>query len=298
MDWSLIAEQSFNALQLGLILFLMAVGVTLAFGTMRLMNLAHGSFFMLGAYFYAQAIATVDNALAAAVVALLVLAAVALVVERIVMRPLYLRDHLEQVLATFGLTLVFNDLVIVIWGRDPIYAPIPDLLSGQIQVLPGVGYPSYRLGITAIAIFTGTAIFLLIARTRTGGLIRASADNRTMVQMLGANVDRLGSGVFALVAVLAGIAGLMTAPLLSVQSAMGDPMLIQSLVVVIIGGLGSIGGALVGALLVAFVDVFGRGLLPVMFGNTAGFALANMSIYLLMAVTLVLKPRGLFGKNL
>jgi branched-chain amino acid transport system permease protein len=296
MPIAFLAEQSFNALQLGLMLFLMAVGVTLAFGTMRLINLAHGSFFMLGAYFYAWIIGSTDSGLAAGIGALILLAVVAVVIERIVIRPLYLRDHLEQVLATFGLILVFNDAVMMIWGRDPLYTPLPDALSGHVM-MGDIAYPTYRLIITAVAIVIGLALWYLIARTRTGGLIRASADNRAVVQALGANVDTLGAGVFALVALLAGIAGIMTAPLIAVTSGMGDAVLIQSLVVVIIGGLGSILGALVGALLVAFVDVFGRTYLPLAFGNTTGFALANMSIYLLMAVTLIWRPLGIFGKS-
>ena len=296
MSFAFLAEQSFNALQLGLMLFLMAVGVTLAFGTMRLINLAHGSFFMLGAYFYAWIIGSTDSGLAAGIGALILLAVVAVVIERIVIRPLYLRDHLEQVLATFGLILVFNDAVMMIWGRDPLYTPLPDALSGHVM-MGDIAYPTYRLIITAVAIVIGLALWYLIARTRTGGLIRASADNRAVVQALGANVDTLGAGVFALVALLAGIAGIMTAPLIAVTSGMGDAVLIQSLVVVIIGGLGSILGALVGALLVAFVDVFGRTYLPLAFGNTTGFALANMSIYLLMAVTLIWRPLGIFGKS-
>lgn len=295
MPIAFLAEQSFNALQLGLMLFLMAVGVTLAFGTMRLINLAHGSFFMLGAYFYAWIIGSTDNGLAAGIGALVLLAIVAVAIERIVIRPLYLRDHLEQVLATFGLILVFNDAVMMIWGRDPLYTPLPGAVSGHVM-LGDIAYPTYRLIITAVAIVIGLALWYLIARTRTGGLIRASADNRAVVQALGANVDALGAGVFALVALLAGIAGIMTAPLIAVTSGMGDAVLIQSLVVVIIGGLGSILGALVGALLVAFVDVFGRSYLPLAFGNTTGFALANMSIYLLMAVTLIWRPLGIFGK--
>lgn len=295
MSFAFLAEQSFNALQLGLMLFLMAVGVTLAFGTMRLINLAHGSFFMVAAYLYAWVISQTDSGVIAWIGALAGLAILAVVIERVIIRPLYLRDHLEQVLATFGLILVFNDLVMMIWGRDPVYVPLPDALSGHVM-LGDIAYPTYRLIITAVAIVIGLAIWYLIARTRTGGLIRASADNRAVVQALGANVDRLGAGVFALVALLAGIAGIMTAPLIAVTSGMGDSVLIQSLVVVIIGGLGSIAGALVGALLVAFVEVFGRIYLPLAFGNTTGFALANMAIYLLMAVTLIWRPFGLFGK--
>jgi len=295
MSLAFLAEQSFNALQLGLMLFLMAVGVTLAFGTMRLINLAHGSFFMLAAYFYAYVISQTDSGVLAWIGALTGLAVLAIVIERLIIRPLYLRDHLEQVLATYGLILVFNDLVMMIWGRDPVYVPLPDILSGHVMI-GEIAYPTYRLVITAVAIVIGLAIWYLIARTRTGGLIRASADNRAVVQALGANVDYLGAGVFALFALLAGIAGIMTAPLIAVTSGMGDAVLIQSLVVVIIGGLGSIAGALIGALLVAFVEVFGRTYLPLAFGNTTGFALANMAIYLLMAMTLVWRPFGIFGK--
>ncbi|HWV51592.1 branched-chain amino acid ABC transporter permease, partial [Pseudorhodoplanes sp.] len=177
MSIAFLAEQSFNALQLGLMLFLMAVGVTLAFGTMRLINLAHGSFFMLAAYFYAWVIAQTDSGIISFIGALAGLAVLAVLIERIIIRPLYLRDHLEQVLATFGLILVFNDLVMMVWGRDPVYVPLPDILSGHVM-LGDIAYPAYRLVITAVAIIIGIAIWYLITRTRTGGLIRASADNR------------------------------------------------------------------------------------------------------------------------
>jgi branched-chain amino acid transport system permease protein len=292
----LVIEQLFNALQLGLMLFLMAIGVTLAFGTMNLMNLAHGSFFMLGAFFLAEAAGRVGNMLLACILALVALAALGGVVERIVMRPLRSFGHLEQVLATYGLLLIFNELVVMIWGRDPLFVTVPQSLAGQVTLPPGIVYPAYRLAITLIAILAGLSLWLLIQRTRYGMLIRAISDDPPTAQSLGVNATALSSWVFILVVVLAGLAGVMTAPLLSVETAMGDAVLIQALVVVIIGGLGSMRGALVGALLVAFVETFGRILLPMWFGSRAGFALANMAIYVLMAAVLIWWPRGLCGR--
>jgi branched-chain amino acid transport system permease protein len=296
MMLAVLAEQSFNALQLGLMLFLIAIGVTMAFGTMNLINLAHGSFFMLGAYFLAEAMGHFGNMLAASIAALAVLAGCGAIVERVVIRPLRGQGHLEQVLATYGLLLVFNELVLIVWGRDPLFVNVPPALAGQVHMPLGFVYPAYRLAITLVAIVAGVALWFLVQRTRYGMMIRATSDDAPIAQALGVNAPLLSLGVFVLIVLLAGLAGIMTAPLLSVETAMGDAVLIQALVVVIVGGLGSMRGALYGALLVAFVDTFGRIVLPAWFGSRAGFALANMAIYVLMATVLIWRPQGLCGK--
>lgn len=296
MPLAVLVEQIFNALQLGLMLFLIAIGVTLAFGTMNLINLAHGSFFMLGAYFLAQAAGALGNMLVAAAAALLALAGIGALTERLMIRPLRERGHLEQVLATYGLLLVFNELVVIVWGRDPLFVSVPPALAGQVLLPFGIVYPSYRLLITLVAVAAGVALWLLVQRTRAGMIIRAAADDAPIAQALGVNAPALSLGVFVLIVLLAGLSGIMTAPLLSVETAMGDAVLIQALVVVIVGGLGSMRGALFGALLVSFVDTFGRILLPAWLGSRAGFALANMAIYVLMAAVLIWRPQGLYGR--
>jgi branched-chain amino acid transport system permease protein len=253
MTSTILIEQAFNGLQFGLMLFLMAVGVTLVFGTMRVINLAHGSFFMLGGYFLAAGLAWTHSYLLAVPAALVAAALVAVLVEMIVLRPLYRRGELEQVLATFGLVLVFNEAVTVIWGRDSIPLSIPPLRTGSVQLFQGSHYPIYRLVITGAAIVTGAALYLFIACTRIGALIRAGSDNREIVAALGINVHLLYTLVFALSAMLAALAGVMMGPLLSVEPGAGDPILILTLVVVVIGGLGSVRGALVGALMVGLL---------------------------------------------
>ena len=293
MTFPILLEQAFNGLQLGMMLFLMAVGVTLVFGIMDMVNLSHGSILMFGGYFIVAGVELTGSYGLGLALALLATALMAVVVELLVMRPLYRRGHLDQVLATFGLILFFNELAIVIWGRSPLYLSIPGFLKGQIDLL-GVPYPAYRFAITAVAAAVGLGLYLLITRTRTGMLIRAGADKRQVVEMMGVNIARLYTLIFALGGVLAGLAGMMIVPLVSVQSGMGDPILITTLVVVIIGGIGSIRGALIGALLVGVLDTFGRVLFPVYFGTGTGSALANMTIYLLMAGVLLWRPKGLF----
>lgn len=293
MTLPILLEQAFNGLQLGMMLFLVAVGVTLVFGIMDTVNLSHGSLLMFGGFLIVTAVEWTGSYGIGLVLALFATALLAVVVELLVMRPLYRRGHLDQVLATFGLILFFNELAVVIWGRAPLYLSIPKFLGGQIDLL-GVPYPAYRFAITAVAAVVGIALYVLITRTRTGMLIRAGADKRLVVEMMGVNIARLYTLIFALGGVLAGLAGMMLVPLVSVQSGMGDPILITTLVVVIIGGIGSIRGALIGALLVGVLDTFGRILFPLYFGTGTGSALANMTIYLLMACVLLWRPKGLF----
>jgi branched-chain amino acid transport system permease protein len=293
MTTPILLEQAFNGVQLGMILFLMAVGVTLVFGIMDTVNLSHGSLLMFGGYFIVGAVELTGSYGLGLVLALFATALLSVIVEVVVMRPLYRRGHLDQVLATFGLILFFNELAVMVWGRAPLYLNVPAFLDGPIDLL-GVAYPAYRFAITAVAVVVGVALYLLISRTRTGMLIRAGADKRIVVEMMGVNIARLYTLIFALGGVLAGLAGLMVVPLISVQPAMGDPILITTLVVVIIGGIGSIRGALVGALLVGVLDTFGRILFPLYFGTGTGSALANMTIYILMATVLLWRPKGLF----
>jgi branched-chain amino acid transport system permease protein len=227
--------------------------------------------------------------------AIVAVGAIGVVVELLVLRPLYSRSHLDQVLATFGLTLMFNEAVTMIWGREPLFLNVPDALDGSVTILPGVQYPVYRLAITAFSIIVGGLLYLLINHTRVGALIRAGSDKREIVQALGINIGLLYTLVFALGAILAALAGMSMGPLLSVESGIGDPVLILTLVVVVIGGMGSIRGALVGALIVGVFDTLSRVLLPMFFGGDASAALVGMAVYILMAVVLLISRRGLFG---
>lgn len=298
----LLLEQVLNGLQLGVMLFLMAAGLTLVFGIMGLINLAHGSMYMLGAFVGA----TVTQATGSFVVGLLVaIPAAALVgwaVELAVLRRLYARDHLDQVLATFGLLLFFNALVQLLWGRQPLFMDVPEALSGSVELIPGVPYPAYRIAIIATGLIVAMLLYLLISRTRLGMQIRASASNREMAEAIGVNTPMLYSLVFALGAGLAGLAGLMAAPILAVETGMGESILIETFVVIVIGGLGSIRGAFLGALLVGLVDTLGRAFLPTLLrtvlpaatADGAGASLSSMGIYILMAAVLLWRPRGLF----
>jgi branched-chain amino acid transport system permease protein len=297
MTLALLIEQLFNGVQFGLMLFLMAVGVTLVFGIMRVINLAHGSLFMIGGYFLMAALAWTQSYLIAVPLAFIMSALVAIVLEVIVLRPLYRRGPLDQVLATFGLTLFFNEAVTVIWGREPIPLMVPSLLAGSVEIIPGAGYPAYRLAITGVAIVAGLLLYVLITRTRVGALIRAGSDNREIVAALGINISLLYTLVFALSAMLAALAGIMMGPLLSVEPGAGDPILITTLVVVVIGGIGSVRGALVGALMVGIFDTLSRVLIPFAFQTDATSALVNMAIYLLMAVVLLFSRTGLFAAH-
>ena len=294
MSYVHLLEQFLNGLQLGVMLFLVAAGLTLVFGIMNLINLAHGSLYMIGAFFAATLVKWTGSFFMGVVLALAALIVLAVIVEALALRPLYERDHLDQVLATFSLILILNELAIVIWGTEPQYMATPGFLAGSIEILPGVKYPVLRLGITAFGLAVAFALYLLVAHTRTGMLIRAGASNRRMVQGLGVNVGMLFSLTFALGAALAGFAGMITAPLLAVQVGIGEPVLILAFVVVVIGGIGSVRGAFVAALLVGLVDSVGRFLLPLWLGYQVGPALASMAIYILMACVLLWRPQGLF----
>ncbi len=295
-------EQLLNGLQLGITLFLMSAGLTLVFGVMNVINLAHGSFYMVGAY-VAATVAAHSGSFALGVLAALPAAGLTgMLVEALVIRRLYLRDHLDQVLATFGLILFFNELVRVVWGRQPLFLDVPGWLSGQVELIPGAPYPSYRLAIIVAGALVGVALWWLIARTRLGMRIRAGASNLQMVAALGVNIRLLNTLVFGLGALLAGLAGALAGPILAVESGMGESILILTFVVIVIGGIGSVRGALIGALLVGLVDTLGRAFLPdllrlflpVAQADGAGASLASMAIYILMAAVLAVRPRGLF----
>jgi branched-chain amino acid transport system permease protein len=280
----------------------MAAGLTLVFGIMNLVNLAHGSLYMVGAYLATAFAGWSGSFVLGAVLALPATLLVGVVVEVIALRTLYERDHLDQVLATFGLILFFNELVAIVWGRAAIYASVPPFLGGHVRILPGVPYPTYRAGVIVIGLVVAALLWFLVTRTRVGMLIRAGASNRTMVSALGVNIRLLYTVVFGLGAALAGLAGLMAGPLYSVQPGMGEVILIQVFVVIVIGGIGSIRGAVVGAIVVGMVDTLGRAFLKPMLAtmisapaaDKAGPALASMLIYLLMAAVLFFRPEGLF----
>ncbi len=286
MTGILLVEQALNGVQLGVMLFLMAAGLTLVFGIMNLVNLAHGSLYMLGAYLAVAAQGLTGSFWTALPLAVAGVVVAGVVLEMAALRSLYLRDHLDQVLCCFGIILIANEAVRVIWGPQALRSGIPPVLDGAVDILPGVAYPAYRLAIIACGILVAIGMGLLITRTRLGMLIRAGAFDRQMVGALGVDINLLYTAVFGLGAGLAGLAGLMAGPLLAVQVGMGETVLILTLGVVVIGGLGSVRGAFVAALAVGLADTFGRVLLPP--------ALASMAIYVLMAVVLLLKPRGLF----
>jgi branched-chain amino acid transport system permease protein len=299
----LILVQALNGVQLGVMLFLIAAGLTLVFGVMDLINLAHGSLYMVGAYLTATFAGWLDSFLLGLLLAAPATALLGAALEITALRRLYGRNHLDQVLATFGLILFFNELVKIIWGPSAVFLNPPAFLAGQIAILPGVSYPAVRLAIIAVGLAVALFLWWLIARTRLGMLIRAGASNRTMVSALGVDIQRIFTAVFALGAGLAALAGGMAGSILAVQVGMGEEILILAFVVIVIGGLGSIKGALIGALLVGIADTLGRILLPDMFGlflrpsvaDGLGGAIGSMVIYLLMAAVLFFRPRGLFG---
>ena len=302
MPWILIFEQLLNGVQLGLTLFLMAAGLTLVLGIMNLVNLAHGSLYMVGAYLTLAATQWTGSYLAGVALGLTGTLVIGMLIEVIALRALYDRDHLDQVLATFGLILFFNELVAILWGRASLYAQLPQYLRGHVELFSGSSYPVYRLAVIVVGLVVAILLWYVVTRTRLGMLIRAGASNRTMVSALGVNIRLLYTVVFGFGAALAGLAGVMAGPIYSVQPGMGELILIQVFVVIVIGGIGSVRGALVGALIVGVVDTLGRAFLKPMLGGlisptaaeAAGPALASMLIYLLMAVVLALRPAGLF----
>ena len=298
MSLGLFIEQVFNGLQLGMILFLMAVGVTLTFGVMNLINLAHGSMLMLGAFLIAFTTSAVKSFGLAILLAMALVFALSWIIEKVLVKHLYSKSHLDQVLATFGLSLFLNDAVIMIWGREPLFVNLPTWLEGPVQITAEFSYPLYRLVITAVAIFAGIVLWFLLTQTRLGMQIRAGAEKREMIGALGVNINFLFTAVFAMSALLAALAGLMLGPMLSVQSGMGEPLLILSLAVVVIGGIGSLKGALYAALLVGLVDTLGRMVWPNLLGAIVGNIVSNAAIYILMAFVIAIRPAGLFGRRM
>lgn len=300
MTISLLLTQLLNGFQLGVLLFLLSAGLTLVLGIMRVINLAHGTLFMMGAYFAAAVQGRTGSFALAALAAIAGSLLLGLVLERVVIARLYERDHLYQVLATFGVILVCNEVARFTWGTSPVFTAVPDMLSGTVDLF-GLAYPAYRLAIIGVGLGVGAALFGVVHKTRIGMLIRAGATDAGMVAALGVNIRRLNAMVFAAGAGLAGLAGLMAGPLLSVQPGMGEPILILTLVVLITGGVGSIRGAVYGALIVGIVDTVGRAFLPNLMrevmersvAQAAGPAVASMLIYLLMAAVLALRPAGL-----
>src|SRR6185295_12816446 len=302
MSASLFVVQLFNGLQLGILLFLVAAGLTLVFGVMDFINLAHGVQYMLGAYLAVMAYGITGTFFLSVLLALLASLLFGLVLELLVFRHLYGRDHLEQVLATFGIIMLLYQGVKLLWGAAPLNMPIPDLLSGSVPLLEGLRYPVYRFAIIAAGVLVAAGLYLFVTSTRLGMLVRAGATNAAMVSALGVDIKRLFTVVFGFGAMLAGFAGVMVAPILSVEPGMGDQILILAFVVIVIGGIGSIRGAFLAAVLVGVIDTLGRSFMTdvlrlVLAPTTArviGPALASMSIYLLMAIVLAIRPAGLF----
>lgn len=301
MTLSLFVIQLLNGLQLGVLLFMLSAGLTLVFGIMNFVNLAHDSLYMMGAYFAALAYGKTESFWLAGLVAVSGGALLGFLVERVVAARLYTRDHLDQVLATFGLILFFNELVRLIWGPSPVYMNVPDSLSGAISLL-GVSYPAYRFVIILAGLLVALGCYLLINKTRIGMLIRAGSSNPTIVAALGVNIQLLNALIFALGAGLAALAGLMSGPILSVQPGMGEPILILAMIVIVIGGIGSVRGAFYSALIVGVIDTAGRAFLPLLLrefldrsvAQAAGPALASMLTCIFMAAVLAFRPQGLF----
>jgi branched-chain amino acid transport system permease protein len=303
MDYLLL--QVLNGVQLGLLMFLLAAGLTLTFGIMDLVNLAHGSLYMMGAYIAWTLIGWTDSFVLGALLALPATFLLGVVVEATVMRRLYGRDHLDQVLATFGLILFFNELVRAVWGPAGKSIAVPTFLARTVEILPGVPYPAFRFAIIVAGAAVAALLAWMVARTRLGMLIRAGASNRRMIGALGVNIELLFSLVFGLGAVFAGLAGLMAAPLSSVKIGMGDDILIVAFVVIVIGGIGSIKGAFVAAMVVGQIDIIGRAFLPDLLktflstsaASSAAPAISQVLVYIVMAGVLVWRPTGLFGQR-
>ena len=302
MTWTLLLEQLLNGLQFGLMLFLIAAGLTLVFGIMDIMNLAHGSLYMAGAYVAAETMQRTGSFTAAVLVAAVATGVAGVVLELVLIRRLAVRDHLAQVLGSYAVILIANDLIKRVWGPAPVMLNMPAALSGPVQLLPDLMYPAYRLMIIVFGLAAALGLYWFVTRTRAGVLVRAGASNRQMATLMGVRVPLLFLGVFTLGAMLAAVAGALLGPITSVQVGMGEDILILVLVCIVIGGIGSIRGALVGALLVGMVDTAGRAFLPMLLrqvfspavASSVGPTLAAISIYVLMAAVLVYRPSGLF----
>jgi branched-chain amino acid transport system permease protein len=306
MDWGLVLTQILNGLQLGVLLFLVASGLTLVFGIMDFINLAHGSMYMIGAFVCAKLTLVLGSFLLAVVIAIPVVAVIGVAIEYVVVRRLYHRDHLDHVLATFGLILCLDTTVHIIFGPAGIAVPLPDWLNGQVEVLPDIVLPSFRLLIIAVGLAMAAGLYYIVNHTRLGMLIRAGASNRTMVGALGIDIRTLFTMVFALGSVMAGIAGMMIAPITEASIAMGNDIILLAFVVIIIGGIGSVKGAFVAAIIVGLIDTMGRSFLDDVFkifmtsqnAETSAPAVSAMLIYILMAAILAVRPQGLFPPKL
>jgi branched-chain amino acid transport system permease protein len=299
---TLALEQLLNGVQFGIMLFLLAAGLTLIFGIMNVINLAHGSLYMIGAYGAALVAARTGSFLLAILAGLVAAGIAGLLIEFLVIRKLYNRDHLQQVLATFGLILFINEGATILFGRTPLFVSMPPFLSGSVEIIPGIPYPTYRIAIMIVGLLVAGGLYLLVNKTRIGMLVRAGSTHREMVRALGVDIRLLYTIVFGLGALLAGLAGLMAGPLLAVQVGMGEQILILTFVVVVIGGLGSIRGAFYGALIVGITDTMLRAFLPSLFkhfmaaseADALGAGVSSMGIYLVMALVLLIRPQGLF----
>jgi branched-chain amino acid transport system permease protein len=297
----LFLEQLINSVQLGVMLFLLASGLTLVFGIMNVINLAQGSLYMIGAFAAATAAAHGAPFAVALLFGSACGSAAAVVLEMTLVRRLYRRDHLDQVLVTFGVILLVNEIVSIVWGRSPIFMSTPPALSGSVNLL-GVPYPVYRLVLIGIGLAVAAGLYLLIGRTRIGMLVRAGATHRELVEALGVDVSLLFTFIFALGGFLAGLAGAAVGPIFTVTVGMGEQILITTFVVIVVGGLGSIRGAFIAAMLVAAIDTFGRAYIPGVLGHlfsattaeSLGAGLSAVSIYVFMAIVLIWRPRGLF----
>ncbi len=302
MDTSLLVIQTLNGVQLGLLLFLVASGLTLVFGILDFVNLAHASLYMLGAFVCASLTFVLGNFLLAVVVSLPITAAIGWAVERFLARPLYTRDHLDHVLATFGLILVLDTAAHLIWGPEGIAVPLPDWLNGQMALSETLVIPTYRLLIIVAGLAAAGGLFWLVNYTRLGMLIRAGASNRRMVSALGINIEMLFAFVFALGAMLAGLAGMLIAPISEASIGMGNNVIITAFVVIIVGGIGSMKGAFISAMLIGLIDTLGRSYLDDIFkivmsaeaAENSAPAISAMLIYIIMAVVLAVRPQGLF----
>jgi branched-chain amino acid transport system permease protein len=284
---TLIVVQLLNGVQFGLMLFLMGSGLTLVFGMMNFINLAHGSFYMIGAFIASSAMAWTGNFPLSLLIAVVGTGVIGLLLELGALRKVYEQTHLQQVLITFGLILVFNELARMIWGPFPVPLPIPAFLAGSLEILPGIPYPTFRLAILLVGLVVAIVLYVVISHTRAGMWVRAGASDRPMASAIGVNVQFIFSILFGIGSALAGLAGVMAGPILTVQVGMGEPILILSLVVTVIGGIGSVRGAFIAALLVGIIDTFGRILFPP--------AIGSMMIFLLMAIILGCRPQGLIS---
>ncbi len=302
MDFALLVLQTLNGLQLGLLLFLVASGLTLVFGILDFVNLAHGALYMLGAFICASLTLATGNFLLAILIAVPLTGAAGYVIERVVARNLYQRDHLDQVLATFGLILVIDTTVHILWGPEGMAVPLPDWLEGQVRVGENFVLPAYRLLIIGTGLAVAAALYWLVNFTRLGMLIRAGASNRRMVSALGIDINTLFTFVFALGAMLAGLAGMLVAPITEASIGMGNNIIITAFVVIIVGGIGSMKGAFIGALIIGLIDTLGRSFLDSIFAlfmstaaaETSAPAVSAMLIYIIMAGVLAVRPQGLF----